>query len=288
MKNITKLSPAKINLYLEIKEKTYDGYHNLESLMTLCNFGDVIEIKLAKSFNFSINGPFSEKLPKSSNIIIKAINLLEEKYQQKFAVEINLTKNLPIASGMGGGSSNAATTILCIAELFKLNLNKKFLNYLFFLGADVPFCFFRKTALVKGKGEKVFPLKKKIPEFFLLLVNPLKEISTKLIFEKLKLQPRQQSNFDENLINKAKFIKFLKSKSNHLQNEAILQCADIKIILDFLDDKTNALLSRLTGSGATCFALYNNKEDLDIAHGLVKERFKYFWVKKTKIDNYFE
>tara|TARA_B100000287_G_scaffold434969_1_gene501207 strand:- start:5344 stop:6210 length:867 start_codon:yes stop_codon:yes gene_type:complete len=288
MENITKLSPAKINLYLEIQEKTHNGYHNLESLMTLCNFGDVIEVKLAESFNFKMNGPFSSKLSKSSNIIIKAINLLEKKYEQKFAVEINLTKNLPIASGMGGGSSNAATTILCIAELFKLNLTKKFLNYLFFLGADVPFCFFRKTAIVRGKGEKVFPLKKKIPEFFLLLVNPMKEISTKLIFENLKIQPRQQSNFDENLLQEESFIKFLKSKSNHLQTEAIIQCPDIKLILDFLDNKTNTLLSRLTGSGATCFALYDYKEDLDKAYDLVTERFEDFWVKKTKIDNYFE
>ena len=116
----------------------------------------------------------------------------------------------------------------------------------------------------------------------------MKEISTKLIFEKLKIQPRQQNNFDENLLHEGRFIKFLKSKSNHLQIEAIIQCPDIKLILDFLDNKTNTLLSRLTGSGATCFALYNYKEDLDKAHDLVRQRFEDFWVKKTKIDNYFE
>ena len=112
-------------------------------------------------------------------------------------MHINLTKNLPISSGMGGGSSNAATTILCMKELFNLDLDRKFLKYLFSLGADVPFCYQRKSAL-RGKGEIILPLKKAIPQYHVLLVNPLIEISTKKFLKKLKSQKEQKITLMKN------------------------------------------------------------------------------------------
>ena len=104
---------------------------------------------------------------------------------------LNLTKNLPISSGMGGGSSNAATVILCLIEMFNINCKKDFHQSLFSLGADIPFCFFRKSALVTGKGENVLKIKNNYQNFFVLLVNPLIEISTKKIFEELTIPRRK-------------------------------------------------------------------------------------------------
>ncbi len=283
--SITKLSPVKINLYLEVLNKTKSGYHNLESLMTLCDCGDVINIKKASEFKLSIDGPFAKGLVDKNNIILKSFSLIEKVFRKNFYVHINLTKNLPISSGMGGGSSNAATTILCMKELFNLDLDRKFLKFLFSLGADVPFCYQRKSALVKGKGEIILPLKKAIPQYHVLLVNPLIEISTKKIFEKIKISKRTKNNFDEKLINNQQIINFLNLKKNDLEKEAILQCNQIKIILDFIKKKTKPLISRMTGSGATCFALYENHDNLEEANNLLKQKFKDYWVKKTKLAN---
>ena len=254
--------------------------------MTLCDCGDVINIKKASEFKLSIDGPFAKGLADKNNIILKSFSLIEKVFRKNFYVHINLTKNLPISSGMGGGSSNAATTILCMKELFNLDLDRKFSKYLFSLGADVPFCYQRKSALVKGKGEIILPLKNTIPQYHVLLVNPLIEISTKKNFrKKIKISKRTKNNFDEKLINNQQIINFLNLKKNDLEKEAILQCNQIKIILDFIKKKTKPLISRMTGSGATCFALYENHDNLEDANNLLKKKFKDYWVKKTKLAN---
>ncbi|MAI29363.1 MAG: 4-(cytidine 5'-diphospho)-2-C-methyl-D-erythritol kinase [Rickettsiales bacterium] len=287
--DITKLSPAKINLYLEVLEKTSDGFHNIESLMTFCDFGDVIRVKKAKSFKFTIDGPFSKKLSLKDNIVLKSISFVEKLLNKNLTVHINLTKNLPISSGMGGGSSNAATVILCLVKMFNIDCKEGFYKSLFSLGADVPFCFFRKSALVTGKGESVLKIENNYQNFFVLLVNPLVEISTKKIFEKITIPTREGSAlFSEKFLYKTKIIDFLNSKKNDLEREAIEQCKDIELILDVLKNETNSLLSRMTGSGATCFALFKNTRDLGNAEIIFRNKFKNFWVKKTKIVNSFE
>ncbi len=287
--NVTKLSPAKINLYLEVLERTSSGYHNIESLMTFCDFGDMISVTKAKSFKFTIDGPFSKKLSLKDNIILESVSFVEKLIKKNLTVHINLTKNLPISSGMGGGSSNAATVILCLIEMFNIKCNENFHQSLFSLGADIPFCFSRKSALVTGKGEKVLKIENNYQNFFVLLINPLIEISTKKIFEKLIIPIRKDSTrFNEKLLRNTKIIEFLNSRKNDLEKQAITQCEEIKNILDVLKNETNSLLSRMTGSGSTCFALFKNNEDLTNAEKIFKNKFKSFWVKKTKIVNSFE
>ena len=287
--SITRLSPAKINLYLEVLKKTSSGFHNIESLMTFCDFGDIISIKKTKSFKFTIDGPFSKKLSVNDNIIFKSVSFIEKLLNKNLTVHINLTKNLPISSGMGGGSSNAATVILCLIELFEIDFKENFHKSLFSLGADIPFCFCRKSALVTGKGENILRIENNFQNFFVLLVNPLIEISTKKIFEKLTIPIRKDiALFNEKLLCNTKIIDFLNSRKNDLEKEAILQCKEIKNILDVFKNETNSLLSRMTGSGATCFALFKNEVDLINAEKIFTNKFKKFWVKKTKTVNSFE
>ena len=153
--SLIKTCPAKINLFLEVKNKRKDGYHNIESLMTFCNYGDSLSVKKSKKFVFRVNGPFSKELFGKYNLIEEAKNKLEFLYKREFKVDVLLTKNLPIASGMAGGSSNATTFIRCIKEIFNLKDVSGFDNLLLSLGADVPFCYYGKTALVSGIGEKL-------------------------------------------------------------------------------------------------------------------------------------
>ena len=111
---VTLFSPAKINLYLNVKNRRKDGYHNIESLMTFCDCGDEITVNKSKKFNLKIKGPFSKFLINKENLIEKSVKKLEDFYERDFKVEVILKKNLPISSGMAGGSSNAATFILCM------------------------------------------------------------------------------------------------------------------------------------------------------------------------------
>tara|TARA_B100000963_G_C22571988_1_gene646563 strand:+ start:635 stop:1513 length:879 start_codon:yes stop_codon:yes gene_type:complete len=287
--NIIMLSPAKINLYLEVLEKTSSGYHNIESLMTFCDFGDVISIKKAQSFKLTIDGPFSENLSLKDNIIIKSVSLIEKLLNKNLTVHINLTKNLPISSGMGGGSSNAATVLLCLIELFDINYKEDFQGSLFSLGADIPFCFFRKSALVTGKGENILKIEYNYQNFFVLLVNPLIEISTKRIFEKLTIPIRRDSTiFNEKFLTNTNIVDFLNSRKNDLETPAISECEEIKNILDVLKNETGSLLSRMSGSGSTCFGLFKNEEDVSNAERIFRNKFKNFWIKKTKIVNSFD
>ena len=254
--------------------------------MIFCKFGDFIKIKKSNKFLFSIEGPFSENLSTKQNIIIDTVSLLENFFGMKFNIEIVLKKNLPISSGMGGGSSNAATVFHCLKNLYNLKIKKKDLDELLFsLGADVPFCYYRKSAMVKGKGEKIFFLNKKIRELPVVLVNPLIEISTKQIFENLNLNKSYKDKFDYNDIDKANFFNYLEEKKNDLQPFAEKICPKIREISDFLKVKTNAKFSRMTGSGATCFSIYENKDDAINAERILRSEFKKIWIKRTELTN---
>tara|TARA_B100001057_G_C22750268_1_gene911504 strand:- start:47 stop:916 length:870 start_codon:yes stop_codon:yes gene_type:complete len=280
------ISPLKLNLYLHLINKANDGYHNLESLMTFCDYGDYIYIKKEKDFSFTIDGPFSKNLSKTENIILDAVKLVEKHLKFKINVHIKLTKNIPVASGMGGGSSNAATVIHCLKDLLEFSIEKNSMNSLLFsLGADVPFCFFRTTAIVRGKGEKIEFLSSEIPEFPVLLINPLIEVSTKKIFESTKLFNEKRKDCDVDFFNPDLFLEGLNKKNNDLEGVAERICPIIKKITSFLKAETNSKLVRMTGSGATCFGLFDNISDLNQADILINSMFKEIWTKKTKIIN---
>lgn len=284
MKNLNKfISPAKLNLYLEVNNKRKDGFHNLESLMTFCDLGDVIKIERSNSFELKIKGPFGKFLDLNENIILKVINGLENLYERKFKVCVTLEKNLPISSGMGGGSSNAATVIRAIHEIFGIKESKNLGSFLISIGADVPFCYYGKSAIIKGIGEKIKFVNHELCNYYVLLINPLKEVSTKDIFEKLKVFKKK--NLKKEIKSNKLNLEFLKEKENHLEVIAIQEIFEINTILEFLKSETDSLYSRMTGSGATCFSFYENKKSLKIAENMLKLKFPSYWVMKTKLVN---
>jgi 4-diphosphocytidyl-2-C-methyl-D-erythritol kinase len=138
--------------------------------------------------------------------------------------------------------------------------------------------------LVSGKGQ-ILKKVDKIPEFLVLLVNPLIEVSTQRIFSSLKKTKNKKLEYDENAMKSDNILIFLNQKKNDLEEQAKLICKNISQILDYLKIETNSKLTRMTGSGATCFAIYDNVKDLNNAESLMKKKFKNFWVKKTKICN---
>ena len=280
---IKKLSPAKINLFLEVKNKRIDGYHDIQSLMTFCDFGDTLSVSKSKDFRIKLDGPFSSSLINKENLIQKTVKKLEDLFQRKFNVEVVLKKNLPIASGMAGGSSNAATFIACVKEIFRLEEVDGFNELLLSLGADVPFCYNGKTALVTGIGENI-KFTKNLKEYFVLLVNPKIEVSTKEIFNNINFKDISYKE-DKVILSNLIKLEFFKDRSNHLENYAIKQFKIIGEILSYLSKIKGSVLSRMTGSGATCFALFDCIEDLEEAEYLTTKRFKDCWIKSTKLKN---
>lgn len=280
-------SPSKINLFLEVLSKRSDGYHELNSLMCFSDIGDQIQIQKSKKFKIFFEGQFSDLLKNdaSNNLVKKVFELMKKKFNLNSEAEIILHKNLPVSSGIGGGSSNAATVIKALKEIFSLDFDTFELDkFLLSIGSDVPFCYYGSTAIVRGKGEIQYKLNN-VPKLYILLVNPLFQISTKQIFSKIEKFSQKKTEIKKFSLDEASFIEILKNSNNDCQIIAENICPDIKLILNHFNDETNSLLSRMSGSGATCFGLFNNKADLNSAFSLFLNKKKKWWIKKGNILN---
>lgn len=283
---LTGFSPAKINLFLEIVSRRKDNFHNLNSLMCFCNIGDLITIRKNRSYKLEITGPFSKQLNSyKDNLITFTINEISKLLDRKFNLHVNLQKNLPIGSGLGGGSSNAATILRLIIKLYNLDLNSNKLNRLLIkLGSDVPFCFYSKTALLTEKGQKLISVPP-LPNFYILIVNPLIHVSTKEIFLKVKTFSSNLTTINKN-VKKRDYINLIKKAKNDLEILASERYPEIGKILKIFRSNTKSLISRMSGSGASCFGIYKNKDDLKIAQNVFMDFNEDWWVKSGKILNY--
>lgn len=186
------LSPAKINLFLEVLGKRPDGFHEIESIMQTVSLFDTLYLHPTKSgIKVITNHP--ELSPGRDNLIYQAADLIKKKYGIKKGVRIILEKRIPIGGGLGGGSSNAAAVLLGLNRLWNLNLSQEELSLLGArLGSDVPFFIYGQTALVKGRGEIVLPLRVR-GNFHYLLLKPPISIPTKNIYKNLKLSLTRQA-----------------------------------------------------------------------------------------------
>ena len=240
-------SPAKINLYLQILDKRDDGYHNIKTHLQLIDIYDHIKFKLSKNRNIYIKSKESY-LNNKDNTIYNAAKKLQN-YQKRNSfkgVEIEVDKNIPIGSGLGGASSNAASTLIVLNKLWNLNLSEdKLMKIGATIGADVPFFVYGKNAFGEGIGEKLKEVDM-IPDKILIL-NPNIHCSTKKMF----------SLYDKFLKNN-KNISL--SNQNHFWNIYLDKNQNIKnfIINNQLEEKIN-----LSGSGSCMFIKYKNKKDID-------------------------
>lgn len=280
-------SPAKINIFLEVMSRRKDGFHNLNSLMSFCNIGDFIEIKKSKKFSFDIVGPFSKSLLKlEHNIILEVIKNLETHFDRTFNINLKLRKNLPISSGLGGGSCNAAITIKALLKIFELKIKETELQkILLSIGSDVPFCYYGKTSLVNGIGEKIKPISK-IEELNILLVNPMVEVPTKEIFKKVIKFNSNPTVLTKKTISKKELLDILDNSANDLEEIAIASFSEIKEVLEFFKFHTKSTFQRMSGSGGTCIGFFDSNKSLKEAELNFKKYFSNWWVKSGKILNH--
>jgi 4-diphosphocytidyl-2-C-methyl-D-erythritol kinase len=282
--NITFFAPAKINLYLHVTAKRNDGYHLIESLVVFANCGDQISAIPSGKLKLTIEGQFSGDLsPNSTNLVIKAALILAEFAGIKATGDIILTKNLPVASGIGGGSADAAATLCALIELWGISISTKNLFALAEkLGADVPVCLKGVPSIITGIGNEIISAPK-LPKLWLVLVNPNISVSTANVFSKHQEKFSLTQPFTAKSQSVEKLANVLSNYRNDLTTAAKLVAPIIKDVLEAAEATENQLLTRLSGSGATCFSLFKTKNAADTAVKQLLTKHPLWWIKAASI-----
>lgn len=252
------LAPAKINLFLHVTGKRTDGYHLLQSIMAFADVGDALTFKPQETFSLEITGAFAAQLSAGGdNLVFKAAAALAREFGVAPSGQVTLQKNLPIASGIGGGSSDAATTLRGLACLWDLpddpaRLQKVAVS----LGADVPACLVAQTVFAEGIGEYLTVLP--TPSLHAVLVNPGTTTATPEVFK--HFSSAFTDPIDDFVVDRTahEFIAQLAEYRNDLTAAACQVNPDIAAVLNTLGQTAGQRLVRMSGSGATCFALYDD------------------------------
>ena len=271
------LSRVKVNLYLHIIGKRADGYHNLDSLVAFPEIGDEILVSPSNSINLKITGKSKKELNEKENLILKAIKLLKNR---KMGADIHLIKDTPISAGLGGGSSNAAVTLKLLSKLWNVPLPP--INELVLLGADIPVCMDWRLQRMQGIGEKnsfvVSP-----DSLWIVLLNNGDRVPTSTVFQGLAQNEFSGLVNVPRLNEKNILIKFLKSTRNDLEKSAIKNYPAINDLINSLNLTSGCLVARMSGSGSTCFGLYEKKHEAEKAKKHLFNKFPNAWIKVAKI-----
>ncbi|MBX4865509.1 4-(cytidine 5'-diphospho)-2-C-methyl-D-erythritol kinase [Rhizobium bangladeshense] len=251
---VTEEARAKINLALHVTGQRADGYHLLDMLVTFADCGDRLGFLPAPADAFTLSGRFGETLAGDggTNLVIRARDLLREVVGAlAFPVHIHLQKNLPVASGIGGGSADAAATLRGLMRLWGTGLPVETLAALALkLGADVPMCLESRPLIARGIGEEIEAVPD-LPALAMVLANPLKGVSTPEVFRRLKAK----NNPPLKLAQSAGWLAAIRAARNDLEPPAREVVPEIAVISAMLQTE-GALLARMSGSGATCFGIF--------------------------------
>ncbi|MBV8651871.1 MAG: 4-(cytidine 5'-diphospho)-2-C-methyl-D-erythritol kinase [Alphaproteobacteria bacterium] len=252
-------APAKINLYLHVLGRRADGFHELDSLVAFADIADVVTARPADDLTLAIDGPFAAELTGAAdeNLILRAARLLASRAGVAAGAAFGLTKILPVASGIGGGSSDAAAALRALAALWQVGLNDRELTAIAGeLGADVPVCLLARTAWLGGIGERI-EAAPQLPPVGIVLVNPRIALPTPAVFKARRGAFSLPGRFDERPGDAASLAALLGARRNDLTDAAIGIVPEIAEILAALSATQGVRLARMSGSGATCFALYD-------------------------------
>jgi 4-diphosphocytidyl-2-C-methyl-D-erythritol kinase len=262
MMAVTRPAPAKLNLTLRVVGKREDGYHLLDSLVAFTEYGDVVEAVPADELSLTMDGPFGAALAgdPAENLVLRAARLLAEAAGVAPRAGLRLTKNLPIASGIGGGSSDAAATLLALSDLWDIRPAAGDLARLGLkLGADVPVCLAGRPARLEGIGERIGPAPE-LPPAPIVLVNPGIGLATPAVF-RARTGPFSAGAGPAGVLptappDPAALARALALYENDLAAPAVTLLPVIADVLAMLDAAPGRLIARMSGSGATCFALF--------------------------------
>jgi 4-diphosphocytidyl-2-C-methyl-D-erythritol kinase len=269
----TEIAYAKINLALHVRRRRGDGYHDIETLFAFCEHGDELSAELAEELSLHMAGPFgSALLADEDNLVLKAAKLLKSRFSVATGAKISLDKRLPIASGIGGGSADAAAAARLLNRLWDIGASEADLAALLApLGADIPACIYSRTAFGRGTGTELDPvIDSDLAGKPVLLVNPIVSVSTAAVF-------RAWDGVDRGPVPD----NFMDGR-NDLEPMALALCPEIADVLAKLT-ATNPLFARMSGSGATCFALFASRATRDAAQRDVAKACPLWWTMASSL-----
>ena len=277
---IHEFAPAKVNLYLHVTGKREDGYHLLDSLVMFADVGDRITIEPSDTLTLDHAGLFGNALPDpSENLIMRAAMVLQDAHDIDAGARITLTKNLPVASGIGGGSADAAAALRGLCRLWDIDSTSDIvMNLALSLGADVPVCLRGRSTIMRGIGENFTDIEDG-PSTHAMLVNPGVGVSTPTVFK--TRSGDFSTGVDWGACQGVTLAERLRPTRNDLERPAITLSPVIKDVLNALAGLEGVQLARMSGSGATCFGLFPNAEATQAGVTRLKSDHPDWWTTAT-------
>jgi 4-diphosphocytidyl-2-C-methyl-D-erythritol kinase len=268
---IREFAPAKINLALHVLGRRTDGYHELDSVVAFATVGDALAITEARETSLRVDGPFAADVPVTTdNLVLRAHAALTE-HMRVPAVAFHLTKNLPVASGIGGGSADAAAALRGILKLAGKALDASNLQSIALsLGADVPVCLHGKACRMQGVGDLITRLDH-LPAKAIVLVNPMKVCGTAEVFRRMGLKAGDNSGTALDVATSATW-------RNDMTAAAVQVLPEIADVLSTLRNISEGATVRMSGSGATCFALFSTLDQAVLAEQQLTALRPEWWV----------
>lgn len=276
-------APAKVNLTLHVVGKRDDGYHLLDSLVVFAGIGDTLDFSPAETLSLEVTGPTASQIPEGENIVLKAARLLAEATGVTKGATIRLTKRLPVAAGIGGGSADAAAALKGLMRLWGVAPPAEALRRVALsIGADVPVCLAGTPMRMMGVGEVLEPAPA-LPPAWLVLVNPLVPLHTPPVFkartgpfsaaDPLTAPPRDAKGLAEALA----------ARRNDLTPPAITIEPVVGEVLAAIAATADCLLPRMSGSGATCFGLYAEEAQARAAAAQLAAAHPAWWIAPAQL-----
>lgn len=268
-------APAKVNLTLHVTGQRQDGYHLLDSLVMFADVGDRITARPSETPIMVIKGPMADGLPRDrSNLVARAADVMG------VSAHIQLEKNLPLAAGIGGGSSDMAATLRALARISGKDIPDDLVAF----GADVPVCMYGRAARMQGIGDEIHTVPD-MPVLHAVLVNPKLPVMTAEVFKRLRNHTNAPMPTDlPTGVTSRDLVAWLGEMRNDLQDAAIEAEPIIEHVFNTLAVTPGCLLTRMSGSGGTCFGLYGDAETAASAAGRLHEDYPGWWVAATKLN----
>jgi len=274
--SLTEAAPAKVNLYLHVTGRRADGYHLLDSLVVFAGAGDMLKGASSDALSLSVEGPFAAGLSgEPDNLVLRAARALAAEAGIPARAQLILHKNLPVASGIGGGSADAAAALRLLGRLWNLRLAPEALARLAVaLGADVPVCLTGRATRMSGIGEQLAAAPR-LPKCGILLVSPGVAVATADVFRARRGEWSSPAQLAISWPDTASMVDNLRPLRNDLEPPAVARQPVIGRVLSVLATTPGCRLARMSGSGATCFGLFDT--DTDAAHAATEIRHRGWW-----------
>ena len=279
-------APAKVNLYLRILAQRYDEYHLIDSVIAFATEADNLTVTPAKEIALEIDGPFAQTLDDGSeNLVLQAANALSETTTASVGGAIRLTKNLPVAAGIGGGSTDAAAALRLLVQFWHLNIENSALEKIArSLGADVPACLRGETLRAEGIGDRLETVPT-LPPTEIVLVNNGQPMDTTSVFSAYSGPFSEPAPAPLKFDDAVSVARWYGALGNDLLESACQIQPSIRDTLAALEAEDGCLLARLSGSGATCFAIFETRNAASVAASHLSEANPDWWVRTSQFRN---